>query len=183
MINLLPPEEKEARHLENDKKVAIILGVIVLVWGLCLVLMLASLHFYILGEINSKNFVLEQAKLQYQTPSFLSFKDIIQKNNAVLTTLDSFYKKELDFSQVLQIISDLERPQGLSLTNLSVQKQDNQSVKVTASGFSPSRDDLLAFQKSIQKDARIKNSYFSPESWIDPQNVTFYLPFEIPKQK
>lgn len=183
MINLLPPEEKEALHLEHDKKIVIVLGVTVLVWGLCLVLMLASIHFYILGEINSKNFVLEQARLQYQTPSFLSFKDIIQKNNDVLATLDSFYKKELDISHVLQIISDLARPQGLFITNLSVQRQDNQSVKVTTSGFSPSRDGLLAFQKNIQEDARIKNSYFSPESWIDPQNVTFYLNFEISKQK
>ncbi len=179
MINLLPPKEKEELLLEKKNKLIIILGITILIPLVCLILILSSIRFHILGEVNSQKIILEQAKKKYQTADFLTFKDIIQKDNKILVQLKSFYKKETYFSKVLKIISDIQRPKNLYLTDLALSRDKNQKVKVVASGFSESRENLLFFQKNIEKYKEIENPYFSPESWINPQNITFYLTFEI----
>lgn len=179
MINLLPPEEKIKLLLEKRKKLIIILGMIVLIPLFCLILILLSVKFYILGEVDSKKIILEQAEKEYQTPAFLTFKDIIQKNNKILVELESFYKKETYFSKALKIISNITRPKNLYLTNMSLDKNENYKIKVAASGFSKTREDLLIFQKNINEIKEIKNVNFSPESWFNSQDVRFYLTFEI----
>jgi len=181
MINLLPPEKKEALFLEKSRKLIIILGIAVLVPLICLTLFLLSIRFYILSELKSQQIILEQTKERYQTPDFLTFNEIIQRNNKILIQLQSFYKKETYFSKTLKTISDIDRPKNLYFTDLSLTKSENQNIKVTASGFSSSREDLLIFQKNIGNVREIENSYFSPESWINPENTKFYLTFEIPK--
>lgn len=181
MINLLPPQEKEKLLMEVNKRITIILGIIVLIPLVSLVMVLLSIKFYILGEINSNKLVLQQAQAQYQTSSFLEFKGIIQKSNTTLVNLRSFYKKEVYVSQILKIISGISRPEDLYVTTLLLDRTENQKIKATISGFSKSRDDLITFQKNIQQDKRIENIYFSPESWVEAQNVKFYLTFEISK--
>ena len=181
MINILPPEEKEKLLFEEKTKLIIILGTTILIPLICLILLLLSIRLHVLGEENFQAINLEQAKKKYQTPDFLTFKDIIQKNNTIVVQLASFYKKEVYFTKALKIISSISRPQKLYLTNISLTRTENQKISVTASGFSESREDLLAFQKSIEENKEIQKIYFSPESWINSKNVTFHLTFEISK--
>ncbi len=180
MINLLPSEIKKELFLEKKKNLIIILGITMLVPLISLVLILLSVRFYILGEVSSQKNILQEAKKKYQTPDFLSFTNIIQKNNKIFARLESFYKNEIYVNRVLKIISGLKYPNNLYLTDLSLTRS-YKKIEIVASGFSSSRDNLLVFQKSIEENKEIKNAYFSPESWVDPQNVKFYLTFEISK--
>jgi hypothetical protein len=77
MINLLPPQQKEELVLEIKKNLFITLCGILLIFLICLSLILFSLKFYILGEVNSKEIILEQSEKKYETPDFLSFKENI----------------------------------------------------------------------------------------------------------
>jgi len=178
MINLLPPEEKTKLLLENRKKMIIVLGITIIIPLFCLILVLLSVRFYILGEVNSKKIMLDQARKEYQTPDFLHFKEIIQKNNHTLTNLHSFYQKEVSVSQALYLVSSISRPENLYFTNMLLAKDSEQKIKITASGFSKSRADLLLFQKSINENSRIKNTTFSPESWVSPKDINFNVTFE-----
>lgn len=182
MINLLPPHEKEILRLDKKKKLVIILGVIVIIPLVCFMLMLLSIKFYLLGEINVQGIMLEQAKKQYENPDFLAFKGIIQKNNGTLITLSSFYKNEIYVTQALKTISSVPRPNNVHLIDLSVKRGIDKKFNVTVSGFSDSRDDLLIFQKNIGEIKEIINPEFSPESWVNPQNITFHLAFDILQQ-
>ena len=179
MINLLPPEEKQKLLFEDRKKAAAILGITALAPLVCLILILLSVKLYLLGEIKYQEITLQQARQQYQTPDFLAFKSIIQDNNSLLSGLQSFYKKEAYLSETLHIIAGLSRPQNLRLTDISLSKNDQGKIKATMFGFSPTRDDLIAFQKNIEGQKTIENISFSPQSWVESQNVTFYLTFEI----
>jgi len=179
MINLLPPEEKERLFLENKKKLVIILGITTLIPLVCLVLILSSIRFYMLGEVNTQKVILEEAVKKYQTPDFLTFKEIIEKSNSVVTQVEYFYKKEASVSNALKMILEIQRPPNLYLTNLSLTRDENQKMNIMAIGVSQSRDDLLAFQKNIEVNKEIKNPYFSPESWVNAENVAFKLTFEI----
>jgi hypothetical protein len=179
MINLLPPDEKEKLHLKKKKKVAIILGITFIIPLVCMVMVLVSLRLYILGEIKGQNVVLEQARLKYQTPDFLAFKDIIKNDNALLTQIDAFYKKETYTSQALKTIASIKRPQELYFTGLFLQRDSNQKIRVVAAGWSASRDNVLILQKNLQENEHIENVSFLPQSWVDAKNVKFNLTFGI----
>lgn len=180
MINLLPPEEKEKLLLEQIKKLIIILGSAALIILVCLILILSSIKFYILAEVNSQKIILEQAEKKYQTPDLSTVENLVQKYNKTLLQLKSFYKEETYFSKALKTISEIQRPEGVYLTNLSLNRKENPAkIEVTVSGISDTRENLLLFKKNVEEEEKIKNSYFSPQSWISPKDVNFSLTFEI----
>lgn len=179
MINLLPPEEKAKLIFEKKKKLTLILGVSVIIPLLCFILILLSIRFYILGEINAQETNLEQARKEYQTDEFLNFKDIMGKNDKIMTKLEKLYKQDMPLSEVLTMVSAISRPPNLYLTNVVVAITKEQKIKVTVSGFAPTREDLLTFQKNINENKRIQNGWFSPESWVNPKDVKFNATFEV----
>lgn len=166
---------------ENQKKVAIVLGIAVLIPMICLALVMLSIKFYLLGEISYQKFLLTQDQHQYQTSDFLSLRSSVAQDDKELTTTNSFYQQQIDASQVLQTIAGLQFPQNLYLTNVSLQRDQMGNINATISGISDSRDDLLLFQKNIEANQGIKNPYFSPDSWVNPGSTTFHLTFQIGK--
>ena len=184
MINLLPPEQKEKLLLETKGKVAMVLGITMAIPLICLVLFLVSTYFYILIEAKSRQIILEEAQRKYQTHDFLVFKELIQKNNRVLGQIEPFYKKELPVSSVLQLVSLIPRPPKLYISDLVLQRNEDKKIKAMLTGFSASREDLLAFKEAVEKNEEIKNPSFSPESWVSPKDITFYVTFEVlPNEK
>jgi len=183
MINLLPAKEKENLFLKKKEKLIFILGIIVLVCLICLILILSSIKFYIAFEANSQKIILEQAEKRYQTSNFLNYKIIIQKYNKILDQLGAFYGQELYFNQALKIISSIQYPNGLYLTNLSLSRNENKKIEVAVTGISNSRENLLLFKKNIEENQKIENSYFLPENWTNPKNINFNLSFEISKNE
>jgi hypothetical protein len=179
MINLLPPEEKEKLFLKKKGKLVIILEITVLVSLVCLILILSSIKLYIAAEASSLKIVSERAEKEYQSPIFSNFKDIIQKYNKIIVQLKNFYEQKAYLGQALKNISNIQRPDGLYLTELSLKKNGNKKIKVIISGVSDSRENLLLFKKNIEEVQKIENSYFSPETWTNPENINFNLTFEI----
>ena len=182
MINLLPPKEKEELSLEGNKKLVIVLGNLVLISLVCLILILFSLKFYILKEISYQKIVLDNTEKKYQASNFLSFKEIIQKYNANLVKIDNFYKKEIKVSDILKTILEVPRPEGLYFENISVENNkngtENKKTKVTISGISKTRDNLLIFKENIENSKTIENVYFPPSNWVKNKDINFYLTLE-----
>ena len=193
MINLLPPKEKEKLLFEKNKKLTIVLGNIIIISLVCLILILFSLNLYILGDVNYQRIILDNTKKKYQTQDFLLFQNLIKKYNASLVQVDNFYKEEIYFSDILKTISEIERPKGVYLTSLTINKVKEKNlgvsatskslasgkIKVTIFGISDTRDNLLAFKENIENNKEITNIYFPPNSWIKPSNINFNLTFEI----
>ncbi len=180
MINLLPPEEKEGLRLQQVKKLVAILGSAVVVIIICLILILFSINYYILGEIISQKFSLEQAENRYKTSDFLKYKNILQNYNKGAAQLKSFYKEGMGISSALENILAVEKPVGIYFSNLSINmRENNDKIIVNISGASDTRDSLLVFKKNLEGKGEIKNINFSPESWINPSNINFYLTFEV----
>ena len=179
MINLLPPEEKEKLFLKKKEKLIAILVIMVLVFLICLILILSSIKIHVADEANSQKIILEQVEKEYQTPNFLNLKSIVQKYNKIIIQLKNVYEQKLYFSQTLKVISNIQRPDGLYLTELSLSRGENKKNKVTVAGISDSRENLLLFKKNIEEDKKIENSYLSPENWTNPKNINFNLSFEV----
>ncbi len=183
MINLLPPKEKEGFTLEIKKNLFITLGGIVLICLISLILVLFSLKFYILGEVNSRKIIFDQQEKRYQTPDFLLYKGIMQNYNDDLSKIRSFLNREIYFNDVLKNILEIKRPQGLYFTGLSLNRDDSGKIKVIILGFSNSRENILLFRENIreniQKSDKINNLYFSPDSWIKAANSNFSVSFDF----
>lgn len=178
MINLLPPKEKEELLLEKNKNLVIVLGNVVLISLISLILVLFSVRFYILGEINYQKFVLANTEKKYQTPDFVFFKNFIDKHNGYLVGIESFYEKQFHVREVLKTIAQIQRPNGLYLTSVEIKNKESNKISVSIYGISDNRDNLLAFKDSIENNGKIKNIYFPPNNWVKSFDLNFYLTFD-----
>lgn len=184
MINLLPPQEKERLLLQRYEKLTTILGWVVLIFLTFLTLVLFSVKFYILAQAAYQEEILANVKNKYQTPDFLFFKDAIQKQNFSLEIADAFYKKEFYVSDVLKIISKIDRPAGVRVNDIVIDRQREPDIMlVSMSATSDTRDDLVIFKNTVEKDERVKNLSFPPSNWIKPADINFYMTFEIHSTK
>ena len=177
MTNILPPKEKEYLRLEQAKKIVIILGFAAIVSLICLLLILLSIKYYILSAAGSQKFILQESEKMYQASDFAEFKNMISKNNGILPDIYTFYEKEIYFSDILNVVSQVQRPEGLYFNKIYINGEAAGKIKVIVSGFSDTRENLLLFQKRMQEEPKIKNISFSPESWINPVNISFNLSF------
>jgi hypothetical protein len=179
MINLLPEKEKEVLRLDQIKNLTIILGSIILVSLVCLILILMAIKFYLLQDVEYQKFLFQQAQKKYQSAETATIKGTIQKYNDALPQVLSFYKKEIYFSDVLNIISEIQKSQGLNFTKISLDGQnDSRKINIIIAGISADRDSLVDFQKKLQGEQKFKNVSFSPDSWINPTNSNFNVTFE-----
>ncbi len=183
MINLLPTKEKEILLVEQTTKLAMIWGIIVLSGIVCLIFVLLAIYFYALGEIKSQSFYLQEAQRSYQSPDSATFKSVIQKYNKILPTVSSFYNDEKSFSEALNTIYAISRQEGVLFSSLSLDttKQDTnkRGIVVSIIGTSVTRENLIFFQSNLLKEKTIENVFFSPESWINPQNTNFNVTFNL----
>ncbi len=189
MINLLPPKEKEQLFLERKKKLVIILGYITIISLICLSLVLFLVKLYILEQVGHKKSILDTTEKKYQTSDYLFYNNLVKKYNKDLVTANTFYKKQIYFSDIIKTILDIQRPDGLFFNDMSIKnsEKDNKiknsekdnNIKVTVSGISNTRDNLLIFKDNIENNNKIKNVYFPPNSWIKTKDINFYVTFEI----
>ncbi|HCC59951.1 MAG: hypothetical protein A2402_00985 [Candidatus Staskawiczbacteria bacterium RIFOXYC1_FULL_37_43] len=179
MTDLLPPEEKKSLKLEQTKNLVIVFAVSIIIALVCLILILLSIEFYILSQINSQKFVLDSVEAEYQSSDFLEYKQIIEKYNEILPGLFSFYKKEIPFTNVFDVVLDVPRPEGLVFDKIYIERSDTPGkIKAVVFGFSDNRENLLLFQKNVKQERKLKNVSFSTESWINPVNTNFSFTFE-----
>ena len=188
MMNLLPPQEKRELALQQNKKLAMVLGGVVLIFLVSLSMALFSVKFYLLGEVTYQKNILGTTEKKYETPDFLASKSLIQSYNASLVKMNEFYQHDILASGALKTLLAVERPAGLSLTNIFAQKnlaeagKKNTVVKVSFSGISEARDDLMLYKTSLESNPDIKNIYFPPNNWIKPSELSFYITFEYDNQ-
>mgnify|MGYP001573536718 CR=1 FL=1 len=184
MINLLPPKEKEQLFLERKKKLVIILGYIAIISLIYLALVLFSVKFYILEQMSFQKNILDTTEIKYQTSDFLSYSNLVKKYNTDLIKVDTFYKKQIYFTDIIKTILDIQRPDGLFFDDMSIKNNEkNNKIQITVSGISNTRDNLLAFRDNIKNNNKIENIYFPPNSWIKAKDINFYVTFEVLNDK
>ena len=191
MINLLPPQEKEALQREKNRKLAMVLGYVAVISLGCFVLVLVSLRFYILSEARVQESIMAAAEKKYHTGDFLKLKNEILTYNAQVIRTDNFYKKQVPVSAALKTVLDIRRSEGIYFSDISFVVLETGAVKTIISGKSDTRDALLLFKNNVENNVfsdgggqgKIQNAYFPPDNWTKPLNVNFYSTFEIIYEK
>ncbi|MBI2573991.1 MAG: PilN domain-containing protein [Candidatus Wildermuthbacteria bacterium] len=179
MINLLPPLVKKDLQNQERMRLCIILAYSALGAALCAALALASLQFFMRNKLQEDRFPLDSAKTE------LAQKDAtlqnIQQFNQQTLALFSFYQKRQTPTAVLDRLASLT-PKSISLSAFSFvapvvitvgDQQKQEPAKISVSGFASTRDALLEFRDSLQKNQMFRDVSFPPSNWVSPADITF----------
>jgi len=175
MINLLPPEEKKILQIEENWKLVLILGSLILIFLICLILILFSIKFSISGKVQSQKIIIEMEEKDFKKAETQDFREKIISINKNLSKLNSFYQEQVPLTEILEKISELLTPE-VYLTSLSYQKETS---KISLSGFAQTRETLFELKKNLERE--FKEVYFPPQSWIKPTDIDFQATFKITK--
>ena len=177
MINLLPLEQKEELREEEKLKLILILGIVILAFLISLILILFSIKTNIFSWVQIQKILLEQREKELKSPQIQELEKRIRDYNLTLSKLDSFYKKNLNLTEILEKTSKT-LPAGTYLTNLNFNPT---TWQVSLSGFCPVREILLKFKKNLEKEEKFEKVYFPPINWVEPTDIIFSVNFFIKK--
>lgn len=178
MINLLPSEEKEKILTETKIKVAAIHWFLVLFFISCLIASLALINLYIKIQLDGQRAQISQNNGIPSNADALDLEKNIGLFNSDLNKINEFYKNKIYFSEIFSKISDI-LPESIYFTNLTANKND-EGVKISISGFSPSRETLLELKKNLDKEKDyFKNIYFPQSDWVKPSDINFFISFGL----
>ena len=182
MINLLPLEDKEKLLSERKKRITIILWLLFLFFLFCLALVLFSISIYLQSQTEYQKKVLIGGEKEFEQSEIQKLREKINSINSIVTKLIPFYLQKFYFSKILEKISEV-LPQEAYLTNLSttfsVSKEEKPKVKISLSGFIPTRESLLKFKKNLEEKSSFEKIYFPPSNWVKPTDINFFASFEI----
>jgi hypothetical protein len=180
MINLLPLKEKRELVFVKRNRLFIVLGFAFLIFIICFILVLFSIKFYILKERVDQKIATDEVYLKYKTVDVSALENSLKNYNSSISKLKVFYKDETFVTNALKIISGIQMPKDLYLTDIFLDRKDLQKeVYAELIGFSGDRESLLVFRDNIEKETRIIDPIFSPESWTNSENIKFNLKFKI----
>ena len=180
MINLLPPLEKKRILWKKREKKILSVWILALLFLVFLGMGMFSINIYLAEktsalkkEIRSKEGFLGQSQMA-------EVRQNISKTNKILNKLELFYREKIYFFDIFVDISQV-MPKEIYLSSLSaVPDREEGAVKVSLSGFSPTRDDLFVLKTNIESKTEFQNVSFPPSNWVKPADIDFFANFEIP---
>jgi len=179
MLNLLPQKEKEELIQEESFKLILILGILILIFLICLSLILFSIGISIGGQL-----AIEKALLSQKETEISHLRDLekeIKNLNLTFSKLNSFYQKNPNFVKILEITSKT-LPPGTYLTsfNFNLPAKDKKYLgEVILNGYSPTREILLEFKKNLEQEELFQEVYFPPANWVEPTDINFTVNFKL----
>jgi len=177
MINLLPAGAEKEIAEEKKKTLILIFQIAFCLFLVSFGLTLFLFQIYLESEIGYQNVLLSEKGERLNEIGVAGFeKEIIDLNNR-LGRISQFYSDQVDFSQILDRINQ-DLPPATYLTNFYFNR-DKKPVKVSLFGFSPTREELMAFRQKLEGEKSWQNVNFPPDNWISPADIKFSVSFEV----
>lgn len=173
-MNLLPIEQKKRIGLQVLYRNIISSGFILILLIFILILFLGGFLVF----LNFKYYIIEQ-KITFeqsriiQTETVKGMERKVKELNKDLIKIKDAYNKSSNLYQILDIVS-----QNL-LTEVRVDsiEIDGNSNKIMISGYSPTRDKLLAIKTKLESFPEYKDIDFPISNLANPKDIDFYFNF------
>ena len=176
MINLLPPEQKEELKQEENLKLILALGIVILAFWVSLALILFSIKISLSADLKAQDIYIEQKQKGIENPEMQELKVKIEEYNLILSKLETFYQEQPDLTSILVKISPAF-PEKTYLTSFNFNSLTSQ---VSLTGFSPTCEILLQFKENLGKIEGLKEVVFLPSDiWFQDANINFLVSFKI----
>ncbi|MFC1663786.1 hypothetical protein ACFL0A_01535 [Patescibacteria group bacterium] len=182
MINLLPPQEKKELLEEENYRLVLVLGVLILFFLISLALVLFSIKIYISGQVEVQKIIFSEADREFRQSEIQNFQEKINSTNLTFSKLNSFYQEKFYFTETLVRISKT-LPVGTYLTNFSFTPLATKELRgqVSLTGFCPNREVLFELKENLENEKDFQEIYFPPENWVKSANIDFGVSFKIKK--
>ena len=180
MINLLPPSKKQEIKQEEDWKILMTLGISIMAILICFILILCAINIFIAGDVELEKILYKQREKEFESSEMQALKTKIVEFNKVVLQLDNFYQKQLKSTKTIgKILKTI--PEGIYLMNLSVNPENNKDKRTQCElkGFSPTREILLSFKESLEKEENFEEISFPPSTWLESTDISFTVTFKI----
>jgi hypothetical protein len=167
----------------------LILGGAAIFLTVCLILILMSLNFYLLGNLVYEKESLQSLEKQYQTDEFVTQRDFLRRYGLVLRAANHFYQHTLFASDILAFAASIQQPAQVAVTDINIERiSDKAAFKVMVNGTSQTREALLNFKQILevsteQNSGTITHIDFPAENWIKPTNIRFRFSYEYEDKK
>lgn len=178
MINLLPPSAKESLQKEEKYRLILIFGILVLLFLFSLSLILFAVKIYISGQVESQKILVNLEQIEFKSSQAQEIEKEIKSINTDLSKLDSFYKSRVNWTKLLERTSGT-LPEGVYLTNLSLNPISPALIEARIAGYCPTREILFNFKKKLEQEPDFKQIYFPPTTWVKPKDIDFNLTFNL----
>lgn len=182
MINLLPPLEKEKFILERKQRIAYRILTLLLFFVFCVSIVALGFNYYLLAKIKQEQSTLNSIKEELARSPAQEMTKKAKSAHKHLKDIIGFYKEKVYYSEILEEISKVV-PSEIFLTNLSIfsqkRKKEGEVIKVSLSGFAPTRKSLFYFRKKLKEVDFFRNVSFPPSNWVKPTDIDFSINFEV----
>jgi len=178
MINLLPPEQKEEILFRKRLNLILILGILCLSFLISLILVLFFAKNYFLWNLETQKIFIKEREREISLNKDL--EETIKESNLSFSKLNSFYKTNINLTQVLERISEI-LPSNTYLTSFKFSpiRGEEKAFQISLTGVCPNREILLLFKKKLEEEKSFSNVYFPPENWVQSTNVQFKVFFKL----
>ncbi len=180
MINLLPESEKNNIIAERKKRIAVILGFLILSFFIFLAISLISIKIYFYLKIEPQKILLEKVEETFEKEKEIKFLEKkIMKINLNLEKINTFYSNKIYYTEIIEKISQT-LPNNMYLNNLVIRESptEEEIISISILGSSPDRESLIIFRDNLREKEYFKNLYIPPSNWINPQNFSIFLDYE-----
>lgn len=184
MINLLPTDRKHRLRQERSFRLSAIIGVVLVFSVLAFVLMLLAIWVYIWGAIQEQKIELSAAEQRQER--FSDLHEGMEETNDRVGNLRRFYNDILLPSKALERIES-HLPQDLYITNIVYtlpieDDPDDDRVKLSISGYAPTREGLQGMRSALQRDDFFDEVIFPPANWVQEDEIDFAGTVHIPQE-
>lgn len=172
-INLLPEEKKN--KIKRKKRIITIIKQEILFLSAIffLIVILLDINFILSFQLNSldKDYSLEQSQSKYQ--ELRNYENKFKQINSKTALLYNIEKDHLYWSNFFY---ELEKviPDGISINNIS-----NNGYKITLTGKSAKRENLLKFQENINSSECFSDVNLPLSNLVTKENINFQMDFKI----
>jgi hypothetical protein len=175
MINLIPSEEKKIIHKVFYIRFTIVsfvvLGIAVLIGGV----MLLPSFFYSSIE---KNLALNQLEVQKNNPPIefeQGAENLIKDLENKLNIINNAQKDKFLVSDKIINKINAKLIEGIKITEMNYLHDDTKGKTLEIRGFSSTRDNLLNFKNSFDRDGDFKKVDLPISNFIKSTNIQFNL--------
>jgi predicted RND superfamily exporter protein len=173
-MNLLPPEQKKRIKILILYRDIISSGLILFLLFLLLIIFLGgSLTFLNMQYLAFEKDINDQQSRIIQTETLKTIQNRIKELNDGILAIKKIEDSKSDLYEVLDRINE-EIFQGVKIYSLQI---DNDSKLITVSGYSSSRENLVAIRKILNGDSHYKEVDFPLSNLANPTNINFRFSF------
>lgn len=154
-------------------RLVLILGMLLVVFFICLSLSLLSIRVYVLGEIQVQQILVDSQKREGGELRIERIREL----NSDITKVSSFYTKRILLSDIVARVSSA-LPESGHLSSFSYTSGASKA-KISLKGFALRTEDLLQIRTNLEQDPLFGNFHFPPSNWVRATNIDFAFDFEI----